>query len=244
MKSFIFNADDLGLSGNTNKGIFQCFENGVVRSASLLVTGQFNVDEIKEMQNRGLSIGIHLNVSGNGRFITSQSELFGKNGKVNNAYKQKSALTESELNLAIKEFEEQVALFIKIFNEKPEHINFHHPLYEIPGLTERFIDLLKKYNLPTRWYLDMKQLYGLHPDNTEFGFYNEESLSVGNLISLLDSSPDGITEVVLHPGLYDENLDSSYKVERQKQVDVLTDKLLKKHISNNGYRIISFNEIK
>lgn len=243
MKSFIFNADDLGLSTNINQGIFACADSGIVKSTSLLVTNNGHKESYQEAISHKLSVGIHLNATGTGDFFTDNKDLLGKDGKVNHAFKTQTSLTKEEVESVIEEFDRQLNYFVKTFGKSPDHINHHHPLYMIPNFTEAFAKFVDKTKLPTRWFRDISSFNLKFPNCTEFGFYDKESLTLKNLIKLLDSAPDGITEVVLHPGMPDDNSSSSYNIEREMQVKVLTNPKLKEHIQNQGYQIITFNEI-
>ncbi len=61
MKQLIVNADDLGLTPGVNRGIVRAFQEGIVTSASLLVTGSaFEEAVTLARQNPELDVGLHL----------------------------------------------------------------------------------------------------------------------------------------------------------------------------------------
>ena len=61
MKQLIVNADDLGLTPGVNRGILRAFQDGIVTSASLLVTGSaFEEAVALAWQNPELDVGLHL----------------------------------------------------------------------------------------------------------------------------------------------------------------------------------------
>ena len=61
MKQLIVNADDLGLTPGVNRGILRAFREGIVTSASLLVTGSgFEEGVALARQNPELDVGLHL----------------------------------------------------------------------------------------------------------------------------------------------------------------------------------------
>jgi hypothetical protein len=61
LKQLIVNADDLGLTSGVNRGILQAFQDGIVTSASLLVTGHaFDEAVALARQNPKLDVGLHL----------------------------------------------------------------------------------------------------------------------------------------------------------------------------------------
>lgn len=61
MKQLIVNADDLGLTRGVNRGILRAFRDGIVTSASLLVTGTaFEEAVALARENPELDVGLHL----------------------------------------------------------------------------------------------------------------------------------------------------------------------------------------
>src|SRR5262249_18268426 len=61
LKQLIVNADDLGLTPGVNRGILRAFQDGIVTSASLLVTGSAFEDAVAlAQQNPKLDVGLHL----------------------------------------------------------------------------------------------------------------------------------------------------------------------------------------
>lgn len=69
MKRLVINADDLGLAGSVNRGIFETIEQGVVTSSSLMVNMPACDDAIQRLRDwraRGdpstLSVGLHFNI--------------------------------------------------------------------------------------------------------------------------------------------------------------------------------------
>ncbi len=241
MKKFIFNADDLGLSPLTTNGILQC--STLVKSASLMVTSSCVDEAYKKATDKGISIGIHLNVSGEGDFI-NQSKSFGKSGIINKAYKNKEPLPSEIVDEMFAEFDKQLELFKHKFRSDPAHVNFHHPLYQIPNFVQSFREYIEKVSLPTRWFKDLEPISVPHPNHTEFRFYDKLQINIDHLIQIMHEAPEGVTEFVLHPGLTDKSLNSSYIVERQMQVVVLRDVKLIKTIKENGWKLTNFDEIR
>jgi predicted glycoside hydrolase/deacetylase ChbG (UPF0249 family) len=61
-RRLIINADDLGANAQRTHGIFQCFEFGVVRSASLFPNFSDSDRAAKHAREKGLPVGLHLNL--------------------------------------------------------------------------------------------------------------------------------------------------------------------------------------
>lgn len=61
MKQLIVNADDLGLTPAVNRGVVRAFQDGIVTSASLIVTGSAFEEAVDlAQQNPKLDVGLHL----------------------------------------------------------------------------------------------------------------------------------------------------------------------------------------
>lgn len=54
MKQVILSADDFGRSLERNKAIDECFKNGLIKSAGLIVTGQYLQDAVNLMNRGGM----------------------------------------------------------------------------------------------------------------------------------------------------------------------------------------------
>ena len=67
MKQVFLSADDFGRSPNRNKAIDESFKNGLIKSAGLIVTGQYLQDAVNQMNDGGYvaHVHCHFNVSGN-----------------------------------------------------------------------------------------------------------------------------------------------------------------------------------
>ena len=64
MAYLIVNADDLGADRNVDKGILEAFRNGIVTSATMLVTFSSHWEEsAREAQTAGLPTGLHLSLT-------------------------------------------------------------------------------------------------------------------------------------------------------------------------------------
>jgi len=73
----VVNADDFGLSVSINAGIRDAYENGILRSASLMANGEDFDDAASQVRELpGLGMGIHLSLVGE-RPIASPHKLRG-----------------------------------------------------------------------------------------------------------------------------------------------------------------------
>lgn len=59
----IVTADDCGICLERDLGIIEAFQNGIVTSASLIVTGSSCTSAAKQASDAGLKLGLHLNLT-------------------------------------------------------------------------------------------------------------------------------------------------------------------------------------
>lgn len=75
IKQVVVNADDLGLSIGTNRGIEKAYRQGILTSASIMPAGPAFTDAIRLAKRcPGLGVGIHLSLSW-GKAVSSSQEI-------------------------------------------------------------------------------------------------------------------------------------------------------------------------
>ena len=87
----VVNADDFGLSVSINEGIWDAYEHGIVRSASLMANGEGFDDAVARVKEfPGLGVGVHLSLVGE-RPIAPAHELHAlvtSDGRLPTSYSQ------------------------------------------------------------------------------------------------------------------------------------------------------------
>jgi len=93
---------------------------------------------------------------------------------------------------------------------------------------------------------DLVQAKGIpHPDRFVQSFYGEEALTLENLFGILQELPEGISEMMTHPGLADEFLAKSmYTKEREKELELLCHPRLRERIGELGIELVTFDVLK
>jgi hopanoid biosynthesis associated protein HpnK len=75
MKRLIVNADDFGVTRGVNQGIIRCFQEGIVRSTTLMANGDAFDDAVELAQaNPELGVGVHLVLIG-GRALAPREQI-------------------------------------------------------------------------------------------------------------------------------------------------------------------------
>ena len=222
MLKVIVNADDLGFSESINRGIFDSYKKGIVKSGTMMVNmpGFENaIDMFKDESEFG--IGIHLNVTkgepiGNGyvNIVDSKGKFKGRDG--------------IEENLDLAEIEQEFNLQLKLFMEKigqPTHIDSHHHIHRNKKLQGMVFEIAKKNNLPIRTFAgefrERAVSIGLKsPDIFDTSFFGNPSIDIIDKIIKKYGNTQNIIEIMVHPGYMNEETFrmTSYGKEREAEL--------------------------
>jgi len=244
LKQLIVNADDLGLTSGVNRGILRAFQDGIVTSASLLVTGSaFEEAVALARQSPKLDVGLHLAlveeravlgrevlptlVDETGRFPRTSGEFFKRAffGRIN-----------------WHEVEREIAAQIERFQQtglRLSHLNSHQHLHMFPPvfqIVRRLTSGMKSVWIRNpagpwrkspdvrmgRWVqqlglnltcLSARGLLGpplpLMPDGM-YGFEVGGCLTPRALQQIFRNIPDGLYELICHPGEDDADTRTRY----------------------------------
>ena len=151
-------------------------------------------------------------------------------------------------------------------------LSSHQHIHMLPGILEIFIRLAKEYNVPSIRYLHndrfaypysakkifKKMILGyfgrrlkrsldgsaiLYTDNF-LGFFDSGNITEDTLIKMLNTLPEGMTELVTHPGYISaEVLDRCvFHSNCETDLAALTSRRVRKVITDNGIKLITFGE--
>lgn len=215
----IFNADDFGASSGVNRGILECHTRGVVTSASLMVTGR-GVHEAVSMSHDhpALALGLHWDVCGEDERDFDLTN-FG----------------------AVKdEFHRQLECFYHLLGRMPTHVDSHRHAHQQADLLSLFRELVAPLGVPLRHAGPVRFVGGFYAQ-WEWMVTNLEYVSVPFLHRMLqDEVVEGWTEFSCHPGYRSSDYKSVYFVEREAEVQTLTDLRIRKKLSELGIRLVSY----
>jgi predicted glycoside hydrolase/deacetylase ChbG (UPF0249 family) len=85
----------------------------------------------------------------------------------------------------------------------------------------------------------------LHPDHFVQSF-SGDTLILENLLGILEGLPEGVSELMTHPGFADEVLlaRSTYAKERERELELLCHPRVKERIGELGIELVSFGVLK
>lgn len=185
-------------------------------------------------------------------------------------------LFEGATNLPMEEvkaeWRAQIEKFIRATGRPPTHLDsHHHASYLTPPMFSAMLDLAREHGCAIRTPLAQRSdLSGDLPPTSDFAelapafiapllaasgvrrpnrfeprFYGAQA-TVGTLLTFLDQLPDGVTELMCHPGLPDPGMAavSSYNTQRAAELAVLTNLRVRTRVRERGIELISFGALK
>lgn len=224
----IVNADDLGLSAGVNAGIAEAHERGIVTSASLMVR-QPAAPEAAGLARRypALAVGLHIDI---GQWDYESGEWVV-------AYQH----CPPEDEVAVEaECRAQLEAFRGLLGRDPTHLDSHQHTHMSEPVASVADALAAELGVPLRG----------HGIRYEGGFYGQagkgepwpQGIAVEHLIELIESLPEGWTELGCHPGIAVGADESSYGREREQEVEVLCDPRVRASVKAANIELRSFAE--
>jgi len=84
-----------------------------------------------------------------------------------------------------------------------------------------------------------------HPDRSLVTFFGRDSLTLDKLLGLIESVPEGVSELMCHPGYADGELAASgYRSERETELGLLTHPAAIERVRTLGVELVTFGVLK
>jgi len=266
MKNLIVNADDLGWTPGVNRGISEAHRNGIVTSTSLLANGCAFDDGVRLSRALPrLGVGVHLNLS-DGKPVAPPARvktLVSEAGDFSCGPETLLfRLTAKSLDTKDVEIEWSAQIEkVCAAGIRPTHLDGHKHVQMLPGLFGIALRLARKHGIEAvRISHEASSLRAALTGGSESksvmlkqgvqdyfcGIAQTGVLSRKGVLQLLASLPEGTTELMCHPGYSDAELRNTatrLQTSRQTELEILTDKEIRKSIAALGIRLINYQEI-
>ena len=266
-RRLVVNADDFGFTRDVNEGIVRCFQNGILRSTTLMANGAAFDNAVRlAVENPGLDIGCHLVLTGGKTVSNPVSHL-------------PETVPQLLCNLPsaewiVREFRAQVDKTLRS-GIRPTHLDTHKHTHLLPRVLEAVLSIAEEYAIPwVRRPFDLPLVAprpsmspaltaaALRPLQIPFteallrrrcratdyfaGFRMTGKFQTDQLLELLDNIPAGTGELMCHPGLCGPELQSAptrLKKSREAELRALTAPQVKRRAAELGVRFVSFAEL-
>jgi len=265
MKKLIINSDDYGRTPYISGGIREAHLHGVVTSTTCMMnipsTAQDVAIALQETPHLGM--GVHL-VLTMGRPISAPETVPSIVDENGNFFKY-TPLIEHLNSLLMddvkREWSAQIEAFIQAAGRKPTHLDsHHHSSYFSPDLFHKMLELAQEYDCAIRlpftevsseleetakYAPDLIQDFNPRRPDIFFVNFYDQTATKENLLNIIQSVPEGTSEIMCHPGFVDEAFarESVYNFQRERELKILTDPEIKEAIEAQGIQLTNFADL-
>jgi predicted glycoside hydrolase/deacetylase ChbG (UPF0249 family) len=226
----IVNADDFGRNEAINRGVREAHERGVVTSASLMVRWPAARQAASYARGRArFSLGLHFDLA----------EWTYTAGGWQSSYVR---VPLDKPDAVARELDEQLRLFRVLVGSDPTHLDSHQHVHQEEPIRSAAVAVADEVGVPLRAVNSGIRYRGDFYGQTAQGDPLAAAIEVDALVSLLESLPDGVTELGCHPGL-GEDLEPPYAAERAQEVKTLCDSRVIQTLEQEAIELASFLEV-
>jgi predicted glycoside hydrolase/deacetylase ChbG (UPF0249 family) len=249
-RALIVNADDFGLTAGVSRGILDAHRGGIVTSTTVLANLPPQPDLDAEAAGlAGLGLGLHLNLTWGPPVAPASAvpSLVGADGRFVRAPARLDAAAEpAEVR---REVEAQLEAFNRRFGRPPTHLDSHHHVHRLDRLVDTVLDVALAAGLPLRSQdaavrERLRRRGARTADHFLGGDGVEPYWDPGRLVDALAGLPAGVTELMCHPGHFDEALAySRYGRQRETELAALRDPEARATLERLGIRLGHFGTL-
>jgi len=212
----IINADDLGYDPAVTEGILESMRGGVVSSTTLIVNSPYS--EEAAASAKGLAIGLHLNLARFAPVDPGFPAAHLVSGELSEplAGRLPADVVEREALAQLDRLEAMVG-------RPATHVDVHKHLHRWPAVFDGLCAAAKIRGLPVR-SIDgpMRKALRAREIATPDGFIGdagrEAYWTLPRLEEAIESLPEGVTELMCHPGYSPRTIASGYSQQREVEL--------------------------
>ena len=227
-RRLIVNADDFGRSRAVNEGVVRAHEDGIVTSASLMVRGAAAAEAAASAPSR-LSLGLHVDLA----------EWTYRDGEWQVVYER---VPVDDGDAVAAEVEEQLARFRALVGRDPTHVDSHQHVHRDEPVASVLRAVAERLGVPLRHFGPIAYCGAFYGQDGR-GVRYPELIGVDALVATLASLPEGVTELVCHPGVEDANDEGMYAAERARELETLCDPRVRAALAKEAIELRSFADV-
>ncbi|MBV8866252.1 MAG: ChbG/HpnK family deacetylase [Acidobacteriaceae bacterium] len=256
MKRLIINADDFGFTSDVNAGIIEAYREGILTSTTLMANGSAFDDAVRSARETpSLDLGCHL-VLVQGTSLLNGKALPKGPRQLLVTLARRDLDVYAELRLQI---EKVLAAGITL-----THLDTHKHTHLVPHVFHTVCRLAGEFNIPyvrlpldrsvrfaklspglESFYRRIAQKNGVLLTDNFLGFRLTGSLTEETLAAAILALPDGVTELMCHPGLLGpelSNAETRLKESRVRELEALTSARVRRVVAESGVRLSPFRK--
>jgi len=238
MSSVVINADDYGYSDGICRAIWELLDANAISNTTIMIAANEARMRVRKWNGRRLLgfAGVHLQLT-DGKPISPISEVPSLVNQHTGEFLPTAMVELMDSDEIRLEWNRQFETVSDILGGLPTHIDSHKGLHRMPKLTELYLDLALKYNIPVRGGLDedfitKMNVVGVRGSTVIVRDWTGRSLGLTKLKELVLSASKAaldhdIIEVVCHPGYTDDYLEEISSLNRSREDDLRDIKQLK-----------------
>ena len=248
-RRLIVNADDFGLTAGVSRGILRAHHEGLVTSTTVLAS-LAPQEELDDAATRsGLGLGLHFNLTW-GRPMSPAAAVGslidgeGRFGRDLAALRERARPDEVR-----RECEAQIEAFARRFGRMPTHLDSHHHVHRLPRVMDAVVDVVLAARVPLRsqdpGFREGLRRRGIVTTDAFVGDAQAEPYWTSErLLDQLATLPLGVTELMCHPGIFDEALAySRYGRQREVELAALCDAEARATVERLDIRLCDFGAL-
>jgi chitin disaccharide deacetylase len=261
VKRLIVNADDFGFTRDVNAGIVECHKHGILTATTLMANGEAFEDAVRLAREiPSLDIGVHLVLVGGLGQPETVAGLMGQ-------------LMRGGVDLT-GEMRRQVERILAA-GISPTHLDTHKHTHLAPAVLKAVIGISKEFRIPwvrkpadftmprtAAPILKKAVTFGVRMAANRFdsalrragcrftdhftGFEVTGRMGTPELTDLIRHLPDGLTELMCHPGFLGpelRNAPTRLKESREKEMHAITAPDTRQAILETGVELTSYRDL-
>jgi predicted glycoside hydrolase/deacetylase ChbG (UPF0249 family) len=267
LKCLVVNADDFGFAHDVNAGIIESHTRGILTATTLMANGSAFEDAVGlARKNPDLDVGVHLVLVGGNSLVTGLALPTTVNELMR-------AIMRRRIN-PYEELKPQVER-IAAAGIKPTHLDTHKHTHLMPPVLGAVARLSHEYGIPwvrrpfdfplsggsAPWSVRLLSR-GMHGLRMQFhrvlsnkgcrvtdhfaGFQMTGRFRTAELVALIRSLPEGITEFMCHPGRCTDELRgmrTRLKESRQEEMAALIAPAVRQALADAGVKLVRYRDL-
>jgi predicted glycoside hydrolase/deacetylase ChbG (UPF0249 family) len=237
-RQVIINADDFGYDPAVTEGIRRSAREGIVRSTTFMVNTPHSAAAAAD--TAGLAVGLHLNLARHAPCGVDFPAEWLERGELSEARAAglPAEVVEAEVHAQCERLE-------ALLGRPPTHVDVHKHLHRHAGVLEGLARAARKRGLPVRSVdAAMRSALRAAGVRTNPHFVGDAGAEAywteAELERQLQALPDGVTELMCHPGLTPSHVRSGYAAQREVELATFTSRRAADLVEALGLELVSF----